>query len=97
MKDGHVEIVKRNIGLQQCMHTKNEVNHSRSYSEYRDLANRHVRTEEDPKSVLSKPLTVGQEVGWNIQNAETPIEIKGRKSCPETVYADELTKSGIIY
>ena len=68
-----------------------------SYSEYRDLAHRHVRSKEGPDERLRKPLTVGQEFGWNIKCVEGPLEIKGRKSCPETIYADELAKSGIIY
>lgn len=68
----------------------------KSYSEYRDMTQRHVRTDKGPNEIFSKPLTVGQEFGWN-KSIGLQSVIKGRKSCPETVYADELTRSGIIF
>lgn len=68
-----------------------------SYSQYKDLAHRHVRADVGPNDKFTKPLTAGQEFGWNIHDVVGPVEIKGRKSCPETIYAHELAKSGIIY
>ena len=69
----------------------------KSYSEYRDLANRHVRTIDGPRKKFTRPLTVGQEFGWNSEVINIRHEVKGRKSCPETIYAHELAKSGIMY
>lgn len=90
--------------------TVKEEQHS-SYREYRDQTNRHVRTKKGPNEILTKPLTNSQEYGWvggcsdNDNNSRNNVEvmnniigprvIKGKKSCAETIYANELVKSGL--
>jgi len=40
-------------------------NYNKSYKEYREATNRHIRKEDGPMETLNKPLTSNQEFGWN--------------------------------
>ena len=69
-----------------------------SYQEYSDLTRRHVRKRLAPKESLGKPLTSSQDFGWTADKVEgLSHKIHGKRSCPETIYASELVKSGIIF
>ena len=62
---------------------------------YREAKRRHVRHEHEPQDRYRTPLTSAQEYGW--YNA-TPVEVQKRrpkKSCPETLFASEMVKSGM--
>lgn len=69
-----------------------------SYQEYRDATHRHVRVPQGPKQVWKEPLTSSQDWGWTVDTFDyNSQKIQGKKSCPETIYASELVKSGINY
>ena len=69
-----------------------------SYQEYKDATHRHVRVRRGPKQKWEEPLTSSQEWGWTVDSFDfSSQKIHGRKSCPETIYASELVKSGINY
>lgn len=71
-----------------------------NYQSFDDLqvaTKRHLRTEKGPKDTLTAPLTAVQEVGWNAHEFIEKKTVHGKKSCPETIYASELVKSGVFF
>lgn len=68
-----------------------------SYSEYRDANHRHIRSKRGPREFLGDAITSNQQYGWEVQDQDNrPVhKIYGKKSCPETLYAAALVKSGI--
>jgi len=69
--------------------------HYNSYDELMSATRKGLRTEDGPKDYLSAPLTAVQEIGWNCHEFIEKKTVHGKKSCPETVYASELVKSGL--
>mmetsp|Transcript_55001 Transcript_55001/g.66240 ORF Transcript_55001/g.66240 Transcript_55001/m.66240 type:complete len:225 (+) Transcript_55001:96-770(+) len=67
-----------------------------SYDDYRDASHRHVRIDKNPRDLLRSPLTSGQEFGWKVDEFRKEDFGWGKKSCPETRYANDVVKSGII-
>ena len=69
-----------------------------SNEEFRDYNRRHIRLEKHPNEKYSTPLTAQQDLGWQPTDPNLHKEkVHGKKSCPETVYASELVKSGVIF
>ena len=69
--------------------------HYNSYDELMSATRKGLRTEDGPKDFLVAPLTAVQEIGWNCHEFIEKKTMHGKKSCPETVYASELVKSGL--
>ena len=69
--------------------------HYNSYDEMMSATRKGLRTEDGPKDYLAAPLTAVQEIGWNCHEFIEKKTVHGKKSCPETVYASELVKSGL--
>ena len=69
--------------------------HYNSYDELISATRKGLRTEDGPKDFLVAPLTAVQEIGWNCHQFIEKKTVHGKKSCPETVYASELVKSGL--
>ena len=63
---------------------------------YRDHITRHERMDKEPNEKYRKPITGSMEVGWRHSEAVAEPR-RGKKSCPETVYAAELYKAGVYY
>jgi hypothetical protein len=65
---------------------------------YRDAVRRH---NSNGAKEISKPLTTNQcyglKRGNEAYNMAPPHKIRGKKSCPETLYSNELIKSGFTY
>ena len=68
-----------------------------SYDELCKAKQKGFRLEHGPKETLVAPLTAVQEFGWSAHEHIEKISIHGKKSCPETIYASELVKSGVFY
>ncbi|CAM9459294.1 unnamed protein product [Chrysoparadoxa australica] len=80
-----------------------------SNEEYRDCIKRHCFSnllntlpnlqsrflETGPRDNYNVPLTATQEIGWQPQ-PEGKIQIRGKKSCPETIFQASLVASGVI-
>ena len=71
-----------------------------SNHDYRDAVRRHTsKGASEAKSTRS--LTTNQAYGWKRGNESyndgPPHKIRGKKSCPETLYCNELIKSGFTY
>lgn len=69
-----------------------------SNHDYRDAVRRH--NSNGTKQNISKTLTTNQSYGWERGNEAynlIPHKIRGKKSCPETLYCNELIKSGFTY
>ena len=69
-----------------------------SNHDYRDAVRRHNANV--PKGMTSKLLTTNQSYGWKKGNEAyefVPHKIRGKKSCPETLYCNELIKMGFYY
>jgi len=67
-----------------------------SYKEYREAMQRHKRRKDGSTDILSMPITSNEAYGWNASSAP-PIQVFAKKSCPETLYASALVKSGIYF
>ena len=71
---------------------------SSSNRNYRDAVRRHNSS---GAKEISKPLTTNQCYGLKRGNEAfdmaPPHRIRGKKSCPETLYSNELIKSGFTY
>ena len=67
-----------------------------SYDELCKAKQKGFRLPAGPKENLTGPLTAVQEFGWLAHESVEKRTIHGKKSCPETIYASELVKSGII-
>jgi len=81
-----------------CRNEASSIEKYESYQEYSDLTRRHVRKRLAPKDSLLKSLTSSQDFGWTVDTAEgLSHKLHGKRSCPETIYASELVKSGIIF
>jgi hypothetical protein len=68
-----------------------------SNHDYRDAVRRHSCTESKD---MSMSLTSNQSYGWKRGNDAydlIPHKIRGKKSCPETLYCNEFIKSGLTY
>jgi hypothetical protein len=68
---------------------------------YRDAVRRHNSS---GAKEISKPLTTNQsnqcyglKRGNEAYDMAPPHKIRGKKSCPETLYSNELIKSGFTY
>ena len=107
-------IIKEKQTLQvQNYNLNDSTNYNKSYKEYREASNRHIRKKEDPMDTLNKPLTSNQEFGWNKllfldddgSNENDKMKLKQmesthyhpKTSCAETKYTSELVKSGVYY
>ena len=71
-----------------------------SNHDYRDAVRRHTsKGASEAKS--TRTLTTNQAYGWKRGNEPyedgPPHKIRGKKSCPETLYCNELIKSGFTY
>ncbi|CAM9289706.1 unnamed protein product [Discosporangium mesarthrocarpum] len=107
-KDGRIsleEIIRKVASIQKEVQDKfEESKHNRgsgsefsSNFEYREHVRRQHFTARGPRQRYSSPLTEQQELGWEPQLPLKWEAIRGKKSCPETVYASELVKSGVYF
>lgn len=66
---------------------------------YRDAVRRHNSGAKENNP--AKSLTTNQSYGWKRGNEAydlaPPHKIRAKKSCPETLYCNELIKSGFMY
>ena len=67
-----------------------------SYDELCKAKEKGLRLPAGPKDNLVAPLTAVQEFGWLAHESVEKRTIHGKKSCPETIYASELVKSGFF-
>lgn len=63
---------------------------------YREHRYQHVRYRSGPAEKYSEPLTESQKIGWTAppEFRSAAFEKHPKKSCAETIYQDELVKSG---
>jgi hypothetical protein len=98
------------IGEQARFDEVNKVHHSErqlftSNHDYRDAVRRHktrMNSEaKDEETSTTKPLTTNELYGCMRGHEEysvgTTHKIRGKKRCPETLYCNELIKSGLIF
>ena len=68
-----------------------------SAQELRDKRQHHVRPFEGPKETLIFPLTCGHDAGWDISaedTVESTREIRPKRKCAETKFAEKLLRAG---
>ena len=71
----------------------------KSNEEYRQAIRTQQGLETGPRDAQLRPLTAAQDLGWQKDGSSNTarVFIHGKKSCPETVYASELVKSGRFF
>ncbi|CAM9713846.1 unnamed protein product [Scytosiphon promiscuus] len=64
---------------------------------FRERVRRHEHIARGPRERYAGTVTAVQEHGWQDQLEINKQVVHGKKSCPETVYASELVKSGVYF
>ncbi len=57
---------------------------------------RGTAAEFGPREKYRTPMTSSQDYGWHVQLPHETPDIKQKKTCPETQFASEMIRSGII-
>ncbi|CAM9585052.1 unnamed protein product [Hapterophycus canaliculatus] len=68
-----------------------------SNQSFRETVRRHEYIARGPRERYAGTVTAVQEHGWQDQLDTNKQVVHGKKSCPETVYASELVKSGVYF
>lgn len=65
-------------------------------SEYHHNLNKHTRMSQDPRHKYRTPVTASHDIGWEARHTVTEPAVAPRKNCEETIYADEVVRSGVF-
>ena len=68
-----------------------------SGEEYRAMLKKHTRMSNNPRSKYAKPITTNMGAGWEDRQPEVEGARRPKTSCPETIYADAMVKSGVYF
>jgi len=80
-----------------CSSSSSQATEFTSHKLLKESKNKYVPLKYHPQEKFRVPLTSSQEYGWFKAVDAEKVEALPKNSCPETVYASEMVKSGIYF